>query len=282
MRLCVIFFCLILFSLEVNATCLVVDDTGQKIKLNLPAQRIVSLAPDLTELLFEVGAGKHIVGVMRESNYPPAAKKIPIVASYNSVDSEKILALKPDLIIVWAEGNLAQPLKKFGIPIYFSHQKKLTDIPYTLERFGCLTGEEKTAQRDKDQFLEHYQTLHKAYSEKKVVSVFYQVGSQPLMTITKNSWINDVITLCGGKNIFADLKGAAPVVNLESIITANPDVIIGSSSRYNLEKFWTKWSKMSAVQKNHFISIDPDLIERASSRLLKGADKMCQAFDSAR
>jgi iron complex transport system substrate-binding protein len=272
---------LLLFSFTTQA-CEVIDDTGQTIKLAHPARRIISLAPDLTELLFAAGAGNQIVGVMQGSDYPVAAKKIPIVANYNSIDSEKILSLRPDLIIVWMEGNLARSMKKWGIPIYYSHQKKMTDIPKTLQRFGCLAGTEKKAADSVHSFTERYQALQKAYSYKKQVSVFYQVWPQPLMTITKNSWINDAIMLCGGKNIFADLHGVAPEVNIESVITANPDVIIGVRSKQNWQKIWHSWSQMIAVQKNHVFTLSPDLIERADMRVLDGAEEMCQAFEVAR
>lgn len=275
----------ILFSLLASSAlfaCEVTDDAGNKIKLTKTAHRIISLAPDLTEILFAAGAGNHIVGVMRGSDYPVAAKKIPIIASYNSVDTERMLTLQPDLIVVWAEGNLSHALKKFNIPIYYSHQKKLTDIPSTLRRLGCLAGTQKTADQAATKYTQDYQVLQKNYANKKIINVFYQVWQQPLITVTKESWINEVIALCGGKNIFANLKGTSPQVNLEEVIIANPDVIVGTKSKLDWQHFWSQWQQVRAVKHHHVFALDPNLIERASPRLLEGAMEMCKSLDSAR
>lgn len=258
---------LILVSRTVLA-CEVIDDTGQIIHLQHPAQRIISLAPDITEIVFSIGAGKKIVGVMRGSDYPPQAKQIPIVASYNTIDTEAILALHPDLIIRWSDDHASEQLKKFTIPVYVSHQKNILDIPETMRRLGCLTGTEKNAEKTANQFIQHYQKIKSEYAHKKTVTVFYQVWPKPLMTITKTSWINEVITLCGGKNIYENLRGAAPQVSLESVIVANPDVIMGS--------------RVENWQRKHVYQIDTNLIERAGPRLLNGVDSMCKQLDDVR
>lgn len=262
--------------------CEVIDDAGHRIKLAHSAQRIVSLAPDLTEILFATGAGKQIVGVMQNSDYPPTAKKIPIVASYNSVDLEKIVTLHPDLIVLWSEGKLAESLRKLNIPIYVSHQKKITDIPNTLFRLGCLAGTEKAADAAALKFTQHYHQLEKKYAQKKKITVFYQVWSEPLMTVSEASWINDVITLCGGRNIFANLKGAAPVVSLETVLTMNPEVIIAAGKKQDWKKLWDKWPRLLAVKKQQLFTLTPDLIERASPRILEGAEEMCKVIEVAR
>jgi iron complex transport system substrate-binding protein len=276
------FFLLILILPIWVYACEVTDDCGHQIKLAAPAHHIISLAPDLTEMLFAAGAGNSIVGVIDRSDYPPRAKKIPRVASYNTVDVEKVAALQPDLIVVWAEGNLAEPLKKLGVPIYYSYPQKLTDLPRTLKNLGCLAGTENIANTAADNFIKHYSKLKKKYERKRKVLVFYQVWPQPLITISKNSWINDVINLCGGKNIFANLKGAAPEINLEAVLVANPEIIIGTEGKQDWKSTWGKWPGLSAVKNKKLIAIDPDLIERASLRLLEGAEKMCSAIDQAR
>jgi iron complex transport system substrate-binding protein len=178
-----------------QASCTVLDDKGNKIILVHPAQHVISLAPDLTEILFAIGAKDQIAGVIKGSDYPAAAKQLPIVASYNSVNLEKILMHHADLIIVWGEGQFVQTLKKLSIPIYVSDPKKITDIPNTMQRLGCLTGKEKNAGKAIQEFNEQYQKLEKTYSSQKKLSVFYQVWQQPLITVSKQSWINDVITM---------------------------------------------------------------------------------------
>jgi len=217
------------------------------------------------------------VGVMQGSDYPSAAKKIPIIASFNHIDSEAILALHPDLIVAWSENGFVSQLSRLGIPVYLSHQRKITDIPRTMEKLACLSGTSQPAQNAIKHFQYQYERLQKKYAHKKNITVFYQVWPTPLMTITKNSWISDVIALCGGTNIFADLIGAAPVVNIEAVIASDPAVILGTGA-----ELWRKWPKMTAVKHHHLFSINPDLIERASSRLLAGAKQLCELMEAAR
>jgi iron complex transport system substrate-binding protein len=271
------FLVLFIFSQITYAACNVVDDAGRKVTLSHPAKRIISLAPDITELLFTVGAGKQIVGVTRGSDYPADAKKIPIVASYNSIDNEAILALHPDLIVVWSGGRLTTFLEKFSIPIYINHPQHLLDIPRMLRNLGCLTGHKKQAERAAVQFTQRYQHLAAQYSHKKNLSVFYQIGSRPLLTITRQSWINDVLLLCGGQNIFAGLPGTAQAVAKEAVIMANPQVILGTDL-----KFWETWPQLSAVRHHALFTINPDTLERANPRILGGAEKVCELIQLAR
>jgi iron complex transport system substrate-binding protein len=279
-----VFVIFIVLSIQQVLACEVIDDTGHLVKLAHPAQRIISLAPDLTEIVFAAGAGDKIIGVVKGSDYPFDTKKIPIVATYNNIELEKILILHPDLIIAWSETSYLSQLKKLGIPVYLSHQRKLTDIANTLEKIGCLAATEEYADAAAKKYLERYHALQKKYAHQLTVTVFYQIWPKPLMTITKNSWINEVISLCGGKNIFADLRGVAPEVNIEAVIAANPDVIIGTRSAddplaRDPLKQWQQWPQLAAVQNKHLVTINPNLIERASPRILEGVEEMCGKFE---
>lgn len=271
-----------LFFINSVYACEIVDDLGNKIKLTHPAQRIISLAPDLTELLFAIGAGQHIIGVVQGSDYPLAAKNIPIVATYNSIEIEKILTLHPDLIVTWAETSYITQLKKLGLPVYLSRQKKLTDIANSMEKLGCLTGTEKIADPSAKQYLKRYQALRTHYANQKKVTVFYQVWSKPFITITKNSWINEVISLCGGINVFANLHGVAPSVDMEAVIVANPDIMIATDSLTNSLYPWHAWPELKAVRFQTMYSIHADLIERAGPRILEGVKEVCRVVSIAR
>lgn len=278
-----LFIFLIYFMFSPTEACEVIDDKGHKIKLQQPAKRIISLAPDLTENLFALGAGNRIVGVMRGSDYPPAAKKIPIVANYDSVDSESLLALHPDLIVAWADVRFIPQLKKLNIPVYLSHPEHVNDVPNTLRRLACLTDTQKTAEVVAAEYEQRYQKIQKKYADKKTLTVFYQIWSNPLITITKKSWISEVISLCGGKNIFAELKGIAPEVDTEAVLQANPDVIIGTEGSANWKQHWLAWKKqLSAVKNQDLFSVNPDIIERATPRLLEGTEELCIAMDGVR
>jgi iron complex transport system substrate-binding protein len=270
-------FFLLCFSLNSSA-CEIIDDANHVLNLKAPASRIISLAPDLTEILFAIDAGNKIVGVIQGSDYPAAAKKIPIVGRYNGLDLEKIMALKPDLIVVWGEGKLAGILKSLHIPVYVSHPHHLLDIPKTMERLGCLAGTEKAASMASKQFLKTYHELKNKYAYEKKVSVFYQVWPQPLLTVSHESWINDVIELCGGKNIFMNLIGAAPEVSMESVIIANPTVIFQTQASH----FWEKWPHLLAVKNKNIFTLSPNFVERASPRILIGVSEVCFDLKAAR
>jgi iron complex transport system substrate-binding protein len=270
---------LLLFINPVFA-CDIIDDAGNRIQLTHPAKRVVSLSPDLTEIVFSIGAGSHIVGVVSGSDYPPLAKKIPIVASYNSIEIEKIAILHPDLILAWTETKYIAQLKKLGIPVYLSHPNRLTDVAMTMQKLGCLLGAAKTANALAEQYLQHYHTLQMRNAHQKKLTVFYELWPKPLITITKNSWINEIISICGGENIFANLHGAAPEIDIEAVITANPDIIIGTT-KDGLQQ-WQAWTELKAIHNQNTYCIHPDLIERAGPRLLDGVEEVCRFVSIAR
>jgi iron complex transport system substrate-binding protein len=273
------------FLISASYACDVIDDADTHLHFSQPAKRIISLAPDLTELLFAAGAGAAIVGVMQGSDYPVAAKKIPVVASYNKLNSEVILTLHPDLVVAWVGGSSAaqlQQLKALGIPVFLSHQHDLKDIPETLRKLGCLAGTAPIANQAAATFLQRYQSLQQRYSQKKIVSVFYEMWPHPLITVNKDSWINHIIVLCGGKNIFSDARGVAPQVNMEAVLALNPEVILSTATAADWKKIWQAWPQLSAVKKQFIYSIPPDWLERAGPRLLDGADAVCHDLDAVR
>lgn len=255
----------------------VVDDEGHVLKLLKPANHIVSLSPDLTEILFAVGAGNNIVGVMQGSDYPATAKQLPIVANYMSINVETILSLHPDLIVVWKDVPFLQQLKQLHVPIYVSHPVVVEDIPKTMRHLGRLTGNQAVADTQANQFLKKYHAIKMRYQSQTKIRVFYQVWSKPLLTVTQRSWLNDVINLCGGKNIFANLRGISPAVSEEAVVLSDPDVILGADT-----DVWKRFSTMTAVERKHIIAMDTSLIERAGPRILVGAEQLCRVIDEVR
>lgn len=255
-----------------------VDDINHPITLQKPAQRIISLAPDITEILFVIGAGSSVVGVISGSDYPVAAKTIPIVGSYTGLDLERILLLRPDLIITWSHtfDRALLTLKRFGIPVYVTLPHQLQDVAHTMQQLGVLTGHEKQSDQVAKQYLSQLNQLKIRYKKKLPVSVFYQIGDYSLITINKKSWINEAITVCGGRNVFANAIAAAPEVSWEAIVTANPEVIISDATNANWSSRWQAWPKISAVQHKKLYNINSDLLERAGPRLIKGVERLCQ------
>jgi iron complex transport system substrate-binding protein len=276
---------LTLFCTSIAYACDVQDDAGHRVHLTKPAKRIISLAPDMTELLFAAGAGDAVVGVMKGSDYPLAAKKLPIVANYNLLNIEAILGLHPDLIVAWSGGMSAtqrQQIQSLGIPVFFSDQHAITDIPQTLKKLGCLAGTENIANHAAVNFSKEYEQLAQRYSQQSKLTVFYEMWHAPLMTAGPSSWIHQIITLCGGKNIFANAVGAAPQVNIEAVLAANPEGILGSASKVQWQLSWQQWPTLTAVKKQQIYTVPADWLERAGPRLILGAKAVCEDLSRAR
>lgn len=274
---------------QVHAQTLsVIDDSGKTVRLSKPAQRIVSLAPHLTELLFEIGAEHQVVGVIEFSDYPEQARTLPRIGGYRGLDLERIHAARPDLVIAWQSGNSAAQvarLENLGITVYRNEPHTLEDIALTLERLGKLTGRDKQARHAAQALRARIENLRVQYAARAPVRVFYQVWRQPLMTVGGHHVLNDAMHLCGGRNIFADLKTPSPTVNAEAVLARAPQIIVGgSASGGDLTDlaFWKRWRDLPAVRDNHLIALDASTITRHTSRLADGAASLCAAIDRVR
>ncbi len=250
--------------------------------------RVISLAPHLTEILYEIGAGQQIVGAVSYSNYPEEAKKIPQIGDYNRLDLETILALKPDLVVGWKSGNSKEEikrLKKLGLKVHVSDPKELQDVALLMEQLGHLLGREKTAQKRAVKYKEQIESLKTKYQKQTQLKVFYQVWNKPLITINGEHIISHVIEICGGKNIFHDLKGLAPQIGVEAVLQQNPNVIIASGmdeSRPEWLDEWKKYPVLDAVQNDNLFHVLPDIIQRNGPRLALGTEAVCQVLHEAR
>lgn len=265
----------------------VIDDAGIQIQLYKPAQRIVSLSPHITELLYAVGAGKTIIAAVDYSNYPLAAKKLPRVGSGYQLDLEAILGLKPDLVVGWQSGNSPaqlDKLKKLGLTVYLSEPKTLQGIAKNLQDLGELSGNKKEARQQVDIFLNGLLELKQLNKKNKKIRVFYQVWEKPLFTVNDKHLISQIISLCGGENIFNGLSALSPQIDIEAVIARNPQIIVAGADkiRENWLNNWKKWASIDAVKNNQLYGIDADLIVRHTPRILQGARTMCESIDKAR
>ena len=292
-RTAILFATICLISLFSGATASgasisVQDDSGHVVTLPAPAQRIVSLAPHVTELLFDIGAGGQIVAASDYSDYPEAAKRLPRVGGVFGLDLERIAAARPDLVIAWQSGASAaqlETIERLGIPVFRSEPKQLDDIATSLERFGALSGHALDAAIAASEFRAQVVTLGNMYSGKKPVRVFYQVWNAPLMTIGGPHLIAKVIKLCGGVNVFDRLDALAPVVDAEAVIAADPQVIVGASASGGDERdlaIWRRWPRIAAVRNRHLVVLDAAIITRHTPRILIGARQLCDSIDAAR
>jgi iron complex transport system substrate-binding protein len=283
--LCLVFLHTLLPTLA-HAAIAVRDDTGRRVSVAKPAQRIISLAPHVTELLFAAGAGALIVGTPEYSDYPKAAKRIPRIGNASGLDLERIVALRPDLIVAWQSGNPSWVLERIlqsKMTIFLSEPRKIEDIASNLERLGLLTGNAEVARRASRHFLERYHGLQSRYAQRPPVTVFYQVWSDPLMTINGAHLISSVIRLCGGVNVFADLPILVPRIGIEAVLQAQPQVIVAAGAKDSQALAgWRKWPQLQAVRKGNLFLIPYDEIARHTPRVLDGAERLCIALDQAR
>lgn len=282
-----IIMCICLLGTGLKAEVIATDSLNNTVRLQEPARRIVSLAPHLTELAFAVGAGEQLVGVVNYSDYPAAALDIPLVGSYKKINYEALIALKPDLVLVWSSGNgpkIAKRLKELGLTLYINEPKRIKDIAKSLRDIGLLAGHQKQAKLASDDFLTRLDALE--FNRKKTpIKVFLQLWHEPIMTINGDHIMSDAITQCGGTNLFADALPLVPSVNIESVVRRNPDVIVATGMTDERPEWlnkWLIWKQMSAVEFDDLRSVDPDLLSRHTPRILLGIEKLCQYFDEAR
>ena len=271
-----------------NSPIEVVDYTGQTIYLQQPARRIVALAPHIVENVFSAGAGEFLVGVVGYSDYPPAARSLPIVGGYTIPNYEKILELKPDLIIAWQSGNSktgVKRLRELGFTVYIDQSDALADVAKSIKDIGVLTGRQQQADRVAANYLQKISQLKKTYSTRENLSVFYQLWNDPLQSINGQHTISDAIRLCGGNNIFADQTVIAPIINFESVLDRNPEVIIASGASGERPPWlndWAQWPSVTAVKNNNLFFINPDHIHRQTIRLVLGIQSICDHLQNAR
>ncbi|HRP94966.1 MAG TPA: cobalamin-binding protein [Rhodocyclaceae bacterium] len=264
------------------------DDTGRELRLPGPARRIVSLAPHVTEILYAAGAGARVVGAVAYSDYPEAARSLPQVGGYNSVDMEAVAALQPDLVIAWQSGNRSAHLGKLealGIPVYLNEARSLDDVARSLEAFGRLAGTETAAAEAAARFRARRDALAARYRDRPPVRMFYQIWNQPLMTVNGEHLISDVMRLCGGDNVFAGLAQLAPKIGVEAVLAANPEVIVASGmgdARPEWLDQWKRWPDLAANRADNLYFIPPDLIQRHTPRIVDGAERLCAFLEEAR
>ncbi len=276
----------------VHAAVTVTDDAGQTVTLAQPARRIVSLAPHVTELIYAAGGGDRIVGTVSYSDYPPQARDIPRVGDNKALDLERIAALKPDLIVVWRHGNAQKQtdrLRALGMPLFYSEPRRLESIAENLEKLGTLMGTEAVATRAAADFRQQVSSLRKTYADRPPVTVFYQVWQQPLMTLNGQHLVSDLLTMCGGRNLFAKETPLVPTVSVEAVVAGNPEVMLTAGMGATrpdkpLADFamWEKWKQVTAVARNNLFIIDGDLVNRAGPRVVNGAAEICKDLDLAR
>lgn len=250
------------------------------------AERIVSLAPNLTELVYTVGAGKQLVGVSAWSDYPREVLDLPVVGDAFTVDQERLALAKPDLILVWESGtpaHVVDELRDIGYNVVSIRTRELDDVADALLQIGELTGRIDEAASAAAAYRDELQSLRDRYQSLPRIRVFYQVAARPLYTINNEHYISELISVCGGDNIFKDLSELAPTVDVEAVVDRDPEVMLASTDAGD-DAFveWERWPDIAANRLGNLFLLPADEIGRATTRVMVAGNAMCIALQQAR
>jgi iron complex transport system substrate-binding protein len=273
-------------SLSHSAPLKFVDEVGRKVAIPFPPRRIVSLAPNITEILFSLGLDEQIVGVSIHCNFPEKARSKVQVGSYLSPDLEKIISLKPDLIIATGAGNTrdtVEHLQKLGLPTYVIFPKNFDEILKSISHLGQVVDREKEALGIIQGMQKRSQRVIKITQDLPRPKVFVQIGDTPIITIGRGGFADDLIRLAGGENIAGKEKEMYPRLGIEEILRRAPEVILISSMNPKAEyhkvfQEWARWKIIPAVRDGRIHLIDSDLIDRPSPRIIDGLEEMAKIF----
>jgi iron complex transport system substrate-binding protein len=251
-----------------------------------PAQRIVSLAPHLTELAFTAGAGDRIVATVEYSNHPDAARQIPRIGDAFRVDLERLVALRPDAVLVWESGTptpTVERIRALHLAVVSFQTQRLEHVATVLRAIGQLAGTGEIAERAAADYERHIQELRDRYRDRTPVRVFIEVDDRPLYTVNGKQIMSEIVELCGGRNVFADLNELAPAISIEAVIAANPQAIISTDDTVpDAAATWARWRHIDAVRTGNVYTLRSDDIARATTRLTVAAEAVCRTLDTAR
>ena len=250
--------------------------------------RIVALAPHIVENLYAIGAGDLIVGTLDYADYPQEATKIERIGGYNGISIEKLLMLKPDMVIAWKSGNQAEDLaqiKRLGIELYLSDPRSIEGVASEILKLGQITGHIEQSKKVAEAFTAKLNAIKVTQKDKTTLTGFYQLWPEPMMTVSKNTWINQLIETCQVTNVFANSDTDYPQISIENVIVTKPQVIIipdEKSKRVMPTVNWQQWPEIPAVKYEQFISVNADLLHRFTPRMLDGLAQMCDKVDISR
>jgi len=277
----------ILATAIARAELAVRDDLGVSVTLPRPAQRIVSLAPHATELLFAAGAGAAVVGTGAYSDWPPEAGALPRVGDAATIDLERVVALAPDLVVTWpytATAQLAQ-LRALGLPVFTTDPRTIRGIADDIERLAVLAGTSARAAPFVADLRERIQALGCNRAGTRVVRVFYQLGDRPMYAIGGTQLITEALKACGGENVFGGQSLPAPLVSVEAVLAARPEAIVAGTEGAQRPAWldaWRSWPALPAVRAGNLFAVDANLLHRPGPRFVAGAEQLCATLDRAR
>lgn len=264
------------------------DDLGRTITLPRVPQKIISIAPGATEMLFAAGAGSRVIATVEYSDEPEAAKRVPRIGDSGAIDVERVVALRPDVVVVWEGGSNAgqvAQLERLKIPLYRHRVERLADFSDSLRRLGALTGTQSQADKAAKDIEARLARLASAYGGGEKLTVLLQVWNRPIYTVGGSHMMTDSLHLCGAKNVFEDLQQKGPAVDLEAVIARNPQVIVAVAppgvSREWLDE-WRRYPSLQAVRGDALVPFEDSRLSRLGPSALGGTEALCRLIDDVR
>jgi iron complex transport system substrate-binding protein len=262
------------------------DDAGHRVTLARVPQRIVSLAPGATEMLFAAGAGHRVIATVEFSDEPADARRIPRIGDSNAIDMERVVALRPDVIIVWTGGNnvaqIAQ-LERLGIPIYRQRVESLDSLAASLRRLGALTATRPAAERAAADLTSRLGALAQRYGRVEKPSVLLEVWNRPIYTVGGTHLMSDALRVCGARNVFGDLRDLGPAVDTEAVIARDPELIIAVAppgAALDWLEDWKRFRTMRAVRSGRLIAFEDVRLSRLGPSAVDGTEALCKAIEA--
>jgi iron complex transport system substrate-binding protein len=260
------------------------DEANREVRVYGKIERVISLAPNLTEIIYAIGAGDRLVGNTTYCDYPEQAKSVQKVGDTLQPNIERILALRPNLIFISTSSQLeafARQLSDHGIPVYVSDPHDLEGVIHSIENIAKLLNREQQAGELVSKLRERMTTVEAAVKNRKPVTVFYQLSAEPLYTAGRQAFVTDLIKRAGGQSVTADVAEAWPRYSEESAVAAKPEAIIlptgGSMGGANADVA-EGLRKSPAVLEGRVIKIDGDLLVRPGPRAIDGLEQLAHAL----
>jgi len=271
------------FVVQAAAHITVTDDFGHEVTVSQPPLRIVTLAPGATATLVAAGAGSQLVGTIEYSGQPASEKKLPQIGSQDAIDMERLIALKPDVVVVWPDGNNPAQIAaigRLGIPVYGQEATTLDGIADSVRRLGELAGTAAVADRKARALAAKLAALRKEYaSAGRAPSVLLEVWDRPLYTVGGKELMSDALRVCGARNAFADLPQRAPAVGIEAVLARNPDMIIATAPPEQAAAWlaeWRRFPSLRAVKTGRLLAFDDPRLIGLGPGVIDATAEMCR------